>query len=154
MPTFLPSARQLLKKLEGLRLAAYMDSAGVLTVGYGHCGPDVNPNTVWTLTQAEAALDRDLANFIPAVSSLITGAPALGDERFSALVIFTYNVGVEAFKGSTLRRLVLAGHYDAVPGALREWIHIHRGGQLVVDPGLVRRRDAEVKLWNSGATVV
>lgn len=153
MPTFTPEAKALLKRLEGFRGSAYMDSAGVLTCGYGHVGKDVNPATIWTPEEAERVLDRDLASFTAAVSALTVGAPALGDQRYSALVIFSFNVGVEAFKGSTLRRLVLAGHYDAVPAALREWIHVHRDGKLIVDAGLVKRRDAEIRLWNSGADI-
>ena len=34
---------------------------GHLTVGYGHCGPDVHIGFVWTQAQADAAQIKDLA---------------------------------------------------------------------------------------------
>jgi lysozyme len=154
MPTFTPEARALLKRLEGFRGTAYMDEAGVLTVGFGHTGTDVNPTTTWSKERAERALDQDLAIFTKGVEDLVMGAPALGDTRYSVLVIFAYNEGLRAFRGSTLLRVVLAGHYEAVPSELRKWIFIHdKSGKAVVSPGLVKRRDAEIRLWLSAEDV-
>jgi hypothetical protein len=101
-----------------------MDEAGVLTVGFGHTGTDVNPTTTWSKERAERALDQDLAIFTKGVEDLVMGAPALGDTRYSVLVIFAYNEGLRAFRGSTLLRAVLAGHYEAVPSELRKWVYI------------------------------
>lgn len=151
---FTSEARALLKRLEGLRLSAYMDDAGLITIGYGHRGNDVTPTTVWTKERAERALEQDLARFTLGVSGLVMGAPALGDTRYSVLVIFAYNVGLAHLMGSTLLRVVLAGHYDAVPSELRKWVFIHaKDGRAVVDDILVRRRAAEIKMWQSAADV-
>lgn len=152
MLKFTNEAKSLLKRLEGCRLVAYADSGGHWTVGFGHTGPDVTPVTVWTQEQAELALDRDLARFIQGVTYLTAAAPPMTDEQFSALVIFAFNVGMAAFAGSTLLRIVDAGHFDAVPEQLMRWTKVHTpSGRLVVDPVLVRRREAEVRLWRSGS---
>lgn len=36
----------LVKRFEGLRLAAYIDPVGILTIGYGHTGKDVKSGQV------------------------------------------------------------------------------------------------------------
>lgn len=43
----------LVKKFEGLRLTAYRDSVGVLTIGYGHTGSDVTAGMTITNAKAE-----------------------------------------------------------------------------------------------------
>ena len=39
--TYSKTGLQLTESFEGLRLNAYYDLGGVLTIGYGHTGPDV-----------------------------------------------------------------------------------------------------------------
>lgn len=152
MPVFTDSARALLKRLEGCRLAAYRDQAGVWTIGYGHTGAGVVRGLVWTQAQADLQLSADIARFSAGVARLV--APVqLTDAQFSALVIFAFNVGLVALEGSTALRDVHAGNLAGVPGELAKWCHIHdRSGVPVVDPGLVARRNAEIALWRSGST--
>lgn len=154
--TFTDAAKALLKRLEGCRLVAYLDKASVWTIGFGHTGPEVIEDISWSQERADATLDKDVARFVTGVSHLLElspdPAPALTDAQFSALVIFAYNEGLHALAGSTLWRLVQAGHFDAVPAALRQWKWEHnKAGQLVEDPILVKRREAEIKLWSSVA---
>lgn len=147
--TFTPAARSLLQRLEGCRLTAYRDQAGVLTIGYGHTGPDVRPGLVWTQAQADAQLDNDVQRFILGVQSMLGGEP-LTDNQFSALVIFAFNVGLTALHGSTALRCVKLGQLAQVPAALMLWNKIHdASGVPVVDAGLVKRREAECNLWRT-----
>ena len=44
--------KQLIRDFEGLRLSAYRDAVGVLTIGYGHT-KSVRPGQVITRTEAE-----------------------------------------------------------------------------------------------------
>ena len=57
------SGVDLIKLFEGLRFDAYYDAVGVLTIGYGHTGPDVKINSRINDQQAEILLKKDLAKF-------------------------------------------------------------------------------------------
>jgi lysozyme len=57
----LATACRLARRWEGLRLRAYKCPAGVWTIGYGHTGPEVVEGLEWTIPQAEAALQADMA---------------------------------------------------------------------------------------------
>lgn len=144
---FTPTATGLLRRLEGLRLAAYRDGAGVPTIGYGHTGPEVHDGLVWTVGQVEAAFTTDVARFAIGVQQML--AVHLTDNQFSALVIFAYNIGLNALKGSTALRLINGGVPSMALESWASWNHIHKDGVLVVDPGLQARRQAEIDLWRS-----
>jgi GH24 family phage-related lysozyme (muramidase) len=131
---------QLLKAFEGLRLEAYLDPVGIWTIGYGTT-VGVSPGMRITEAQAEAFLQRGLARFERAVSSLI--AVALNDDQYSALVSFTYNVGEGALASSTLRRLLNQRDYQ---GAADQFLRWNRGDGVEL-PGLTRRRRAERALF-------
>ncbi len=135
------------KHWEGRVLTAYRCPAGVLTIGYGHTGPDVSEGEVITATRADLLLIHDLAAAAAAVRHVVT-AP-LNQPEFDALTSFAFNCGAEALATSTLLRLLNAGHPEAVPGQLARWIH---GGGAVL-PGLVARRHAEGILWTQGLSL-
>lgn len=61
---------------------------------------------------------------------------------FNAAVDFTYNLGSGRLQTSTLRRRLEELDWDAAADQLRLWV---RGGGRVL-PGLVKRREAEIKL--------
>lgn len=139
----------LLKSLEGCRLHAYRDQAGVLTIGYGHTGPEVHEGLTWTQGQADEQLDSDVLRFVMGVSAAVTGEP-LSDNQFSALVILAFNIGLMAFRGSSTLRDVRLGQYKQIPADIAKWNKIRdHSGVFVVDPGLVKRRQAEIDLWNN-----
>jgi len=54
------TGRQFIKSHEGLRLQAYADSGGTLTIGYGHTGPDVFAGQSITQAQAESLFNADI----------------------------------------------------------------------------------------------
>lgn len=145
-----PAGIEKIKQWEGLKLSAYQDSGGVWTIGYGHTG-NVRPNDQITADRAEALLVDDLAWAEKAVATGVT--VDLTDAQFAALVSFTFNVGAEAFRKSTLRKRLNAGEYDAVPSELAKWNKVTVEGKKVVVPGLSNRRAAEAGLWVSGAHV-
>lgn len=138
----------LVKHFEGLFLNAYLCPANVWTIGYGHTGIKHNDGTVRagrkvTKQQAEQLLADDLnAKYAPDVRRFI--AVPLTQDQFDALVSFHFNTG--ALGKSTLRRKLNAGDYS---GAATEFAKWTRGGGKVL-PGLVRRRRAERKLFESG----
>ena len=135
------SNKEVIKEAEGLRLEAYLCPAGVWTIGYGHTGPDVWPGLVITEKWAEQLLEEDLKRFEAYVSGYVR--VDLTQDQFDALVSFTYNVGAEAFKNSTLLRKLNAGDYE---GASKEFTRWNKSKGKVL-PGLVKRREKERKLF-------
>lgn len=129
-----------IKKHEGLRLTAYLCPANVWTIGYGTT-KNVKRGQRITEQQAEDMLKDDLADFEKTVNTHVT-AP-MTQWQFDAMVSFVYNVGVGAFRASTLLKRLNALEYVEVPRQLMRWT---RGGGKVL-PGLVRRRQEEAKLF-------
>ena len=139
-------AAGLCREFEGLYLRPYLCPAGVWTIGYGATryedGRAVGPaDPPITRERAEALLMHDILTVrVPAVRRLCPGIDRPG--RMAALVDFAFNAGVGALQMSTLRQRVNAGRWDAVPAELRRWVMA--GGRTL--PGLVRRREAEIRL--------
>lgn len=130
----------LIKAAEGFRAAAYLDTGGVPTIGYGHTA-GVHIGQSCTPDQAEVWLEADLAAAEAAVSRLVK--VPLTDNQFAALVSFTFNLGAGQLGQSTLLRKLNDGDYAAVPDQLKAWIFDNRK----IQPGLVTRRAAEAALW-------
>lgn len=107
------------------------------TIGYGHTGPEVHCGLVWTQAQAETQLMTDTATAVAAVNRLVT--TPLTQAEFDALVDFVFNLGVAAFAGSTMLKLLNAGNHTAAANEFAKWDMA--GGQHVA--GLLRRRLAE-----------
>lgn len=135
------SNKEIIKYYEGLRLEAYLCPAGVWTIGYGHTGSDVWPGLVITKEWAEWLLDEDLKKFEAYVSGYVK--VDLTQDQFDALVSFTYNVGAEAFKNSTMLKKLNAGDYE---GAAKEFPRWNKSKGKVL-PGLVKRAEAQRKLF-------
>lgn len=134
-----------IKRWEKLELEAYLDGGGVLTIGYGHTGPDVKLGDVITEEEAEALLVADLAEAEDAVNDYVD--VELDQFEFDALVSFTFNCGVEAFRTSTLLRLLNNGDYSAAAMQFKRWVKDN--GKVV--QGLVNRRAAEQAMFEGRA---
>ena len=134
----------LIKSFEGVFYNAYVCPAGILTIGYGHTGPDVKSDSRVDPQQAENLLKKDLASAEQAVSNLVQ--VALNQVQFDALVSFVYNIGEGAFTASTLLKRLNTGENPNTVAAeeLPRWNKGDKGGVL---QGLMRRRLAEVELF-------
>jgi lysozyme len=127
-----------IKQHEGLRFAPYRDSGGVLTVGWGHTGADVKDGIAWDQDQCEKAFSG-LRKVLP---------KALSDQQMAAILSFTFNLGLGAFKGSTLLKLIEQEDWiDAAKEFIR-WDHV--GTEEV--KGLLIRRFDEAALFLRGVT--
>jgi lysozyme len=135
------SGKDLIKEFEGLRLKAYKDIVGVLTIGYGHTGKDVTEGLEIDLKRANDLLDKDLEKFCKGVEDLVK--VSITDNQFAALVCFAYNIGLNALSGSTLLRKLNEGDTKAAAEQFLRW---NRAGGKEVS-GLTRRRQAERKLF-------
>jgi lysozyme len=129
---------------EGFRNTAYQDSKGVWTIGYGHT-LGVHPGMVCTEEEANQWLLSDVADAANAVNLYVK--PGVTQDEFDALVDFTFNVGITAFRTSTL----LAKFNDNdVQGAIDEFEKWDMSGGKHI-AGLLRRRNAERALFTLGA---
>jgi lysozyme len=130
----------LIKSFEGLQLNAYVCPAGKLTIGYGHTST-VKPYQKITIGEAEHLLRLDCVIFEAAINKLVK--VPLNENQYAALVSFTYNVGISAFKSSTLLRKLNKKDYNGAALEFPRW-KMAAGRTL---PGLVRRREAEKLLF-------
>src|SRR6266436_5811493 len=127
----------IIKKGEGLRLSAYLDPVGIWTVGYGHT--PATPGQVITLPQANSLLLSDVAHAAAAVDGA-TQDVSTTDNQFSAMISLAFNIGVGAFRQSSVLRLHRAMKYPAAGDAFLMWNKGHVNGELVEIPGLTMRR--------------
>jgi lysozyme len=129
---------------EGVELTAYPDVGGVWTIGYGHTGPNVHKGLTITQAQAEQFLLQDVKRAADAVNTYVT--VAISQDEFDALTDFTFNAGTGALEGSTLLKDLNAGNFAGAAAQFDAWDHA--GGKVVA--GLLRRREAEEKLFEEG----
>ncbi len=134
----------LIKSFEGYSATPYEDVVGKSTIGYGHL---IKPGEIFNAIgpeQAELILAADLGEAEKSVSDLVK--EPLAQNEFDALVSFTFNLGRNAFKNSTLLRLLNSGQFEAAADQFLRWDHA--GGKVVA--GLTRRRVAERSLFIHG----
>ncbi|AUV02244.1 lysozyme [Enterobacteriaceae bacterium ENNIH1] len=137
-------AGTLIPELEGVRYTPYRDVVGVLTVCYGHTGPDIRPGKKYSDAECRALLQKDLMPFAQSVDRAVK-VPA-SEYQKAALIAFSYNVGVTAFERSALLRHLNAGEYQAACDGLRAWIYA--GGKTW--KGLINRREIEREVCSWG----
>ena len=143
-------AIDLIKSFEGFYSKPYLCPAGIPTIGYG---------TTWyengkKVTLHDMPISKERANdllmyeinkaCIPAILRL---CPTLigHQNKFCAIISFTYNLGSGRLKASTLRRRINAEDWDAAANELLKW---NKAGGKVLR-GLDLRRKAEAALFNS-----
>lgn len=128
---------------EGCRLKAYRCPAGVLTIGYGHTGPDVKPGMEITAPQAVALFNADVDKFARSVEASLAGV-TLKQKQFDAVVSLAYNIGLGGLKKSTLYKKVKANPDDpTIRAEFMKHVNARVNGVLKPLPGLVKRRRAE-----------
>jgi GH24 family phage-related lysozyme (muramidase) len=132
----------LIQKFEGLRLDAYYDVVGVLTIGYGHTGSDVTPDLKITKERALEFLKWDCESAEQCINSFVN--TKLNQNEFDALVSFIYNLGPTSFINSTLLKLLNEGtSRSTVAAEFPRWVRAD--GKVL--QGLVSRRNAEKALF-------
>ena len=131
----------LLREFEGCKLVAYQDVAGIWTIGYGHTGPAVQMGLRWTKERAENQLLADVAVFAQGVGAACKVDP--NDNQLAAMTCLAYNIGLGAFRKSTVLRMHNASKFAEAASAFSMWNKA--GGE--VRAGLTRRRAAETGLY-------
>jgi len=161
------SGYELTKAFESLRLQSYDDATGlpvdvgdqvkgVCTIGYGHTR-GVKPGDRCTEDQAMTWLVEDMKEAEDVLNTYVT--VDLDQHQVDALADFVFNLGPGARgwkdgfvvlkdgRSSTILKKLNAGDYAGAAAEFPKW-------NLPPLPGLVRRRQAERKLFETGAVVV
>lgn len=135
---------------EGLRQLAYYDPPGILTVCYGHTGPDVTKGRKYELDECKALLTKDMLYAIDAVEDCVPGLPvpvlaAFGD------AVFNLGPKIACSKASsTAARMLAAGNLEGACNQLPRWDKARVMGVNVSLPGLTTRRAREQALCLTG----
>lgn len=141
----LDKALKLIKRFEGLRLEAYLDGGGVPTIGWGttiyHNNTKVKLGD--TITQ-EKAHEELLQHCIKTQDSILQIVSVeLSENQLSALISFVYNIGLEAFKSSTMLKLINESSFKSAAKQFDRWVYDNK----VKIKGLVYRRLYEKELF-------
>lgn len=139
------SALNVIKKFEGFSSKPYPDAQG-FSIGYGHFILPHEKFTSITRDQASALLRKDAMIAADAVQRLVK--VTLTQNQFDALTSLVYNIGVEAFKNSTLLKKLNAGNYSEAAEQFSVWnkATVPGMGKIIVS-ALSNRRSDERELF-------
>ena len=146
-PSAAKLAAEVIKDFEGYSSKPYLCPANIPTIGYGNTmyanGERVTMDDP-EIDQSEA--EKMLLDTIKTVEKQVKNVleVKLKAHQIAALISFTYNVGIGNFSNSTLLAWVNSNpDFARIPEQFRRW---NKGGGKVLN-GLVRRREAEIELW-------
>ncbi len=117
----------------------------LFSIGYGH---QIQPNELELMTQPitpEKAVElfvKDIESIRKQMNSIIK-VPINKNQQL-ALLSLRYNIGGEAFKDSTLLKLLNQGNYTGAALRFAEW----RLSEGKINQGLVNRRERERQLFS------
>ena len=127
-----------LMEMEGLRLEAYRDAAGVLTIGYGHTR-GVREGDRISAYWAKELLREDVEEVEQDVLSL---GVARTEGQLDALTSFAFNVGFGRLCRSTLLKTIRrGGSRNQIRRQFKRWVYAD-GKRL---RGLEKRREWEAR---------
>lgn len=132
-----------LKNEEGLRLTVYYCASNKATIGYGTRWYPGMPTKI-TIEQAQAYFDKYVKTILDNLWAL---NKTLSQGEVDALVSFIYNIGLNAWNGSTARALLVKDKLADIPRQLIRWVHDDHGKVI---EGLVNRRRREIAIFNKG----
>ena len=144
---------KLIQQFEGLSLKAYAATESekqrnIWTIGYGNItyldGTKVKKGDEITREQADLMFKQTANKFALDVANLIE--VCLTQNQFNALVSLAYNIGIGAFKDSTLLRMVNASPNN--PSIKEQFLRWKIAGGKVVQ-GLLNRRIKESEVYFS-----
>ncbi len=114
------------------------------TIGMGVATPDITAKTTWTPEQCVEREDHELRKKLNELMALV-GRLNLPISALGALLSFVYNVGVPAFRRSTMYEKLLQHDWAGAAAEFDRWVFA--GGKKM--PGLVARRGDEKALFLS-----
>lgn len=128
---------------EGLRTKAYLDPIGIPTICYGETH-NVKIGDTQTVESCKTMLTARLGTFAIAVDYLVE--PDIKPDMMAAFTSLSYNIGINAFRKSSVLRLANEGKFRESCDFMLKYVYA--GGKKL--NGLVKRREAERQLCLSG----
>ena len=139
----------LITEFEGFSDKPYLCSAKVPTIGFGSTYYSDGKRVTMldkpiTKDQALEIFKKVADNFAKKVSNLITSP--LNQNQFNACVSICYNIGIAAFTGSTLLKMINKNHNDPLIALeFKKWNKVNKKEVT----GLTRRRIHEANMYFS-----
>lgn len=133
----------LIKRWEGCVLEAYEDVGGIWTIGWGTTGPGIQEGLTITQTTADSMLLGHIRELGLSLTDLVGNS--LSQNQFDACICLIYNIGMGAFRKSTLLKLLKAKDFKEASLQFSLWNHVQ--GKVVT--GLTNRRAAERALFET-----
>ena len=137
----LAAAAALAAGFEGLRQSPYLDprpNDAILTVCYGHTGPDIERRK-YSLEECTKLLEADMLGAVQQVNKCHPDLPFGVQVAFSDAV---YNIGPKVACNSTASKYLSQGNYEAACKELPKW---NKSNGITL-PGLTRRRNKEMEI--------
>lgn len=130
-------------------IEAYHDPVGFPTQGYGRLlsrvkWEDLSKYPPISVEQAKADLQVDIRRAARSAHRLIK--VSLEPKQWAAIYDFCFNCGAGNLQGSVLLARINREEFDGVPEQLMRFVY----ASSVKLKGLVRRRAAEVRMWEGG----
>jgi lysozyme len=137
-----------IKSWEWFSATPYLDEVGVLTLGYGMTGDEIEGISEVTEEQATSMLKDWINNkYAPVIKAdLDSRRITLKQNEFDALVSFSYNCGTDGLiNQSTLYKNVISGVRDSATITFNFQAWSNGGGMRI--KGLYRRRTKEAAMF-------
>lgn len=128
---------------EGTVKKTYRDPVGIVTACTGHTAPDLRMGMIFTDAECRQFLNKDTAIALAAVERCVKYPISVNEKQ--AYTSFTFNTGAGNFCSSTLARKANAGDRVGACYELTKWVWAGPKGHKIKLPGLVTRRDKEMK---------
>lgn len=135
-----------LKELEGIKLEAYKDDAGVWTIGVGHT-KGVKKGDIITEEECDRFLLED-TKFVEAC--LDRSGLVLTQNQFDALFMLIFNIGAPRFMSSTVYKKISQGaNRKDITNAWLMWnkLRNYKTLTLEISKGLENRRKKEIEYY-------
>lgn len=130
---------------ESFKSKPYLCPAGKWTIGFGHVILPHEKFTEITIEQGQELLKQDCEIAENEVNASVR--VPINQLMFDAMVSFTFNAGVYAFRTSTLLRLLNAKKYDLAARQFAKWDNANKKES----DGLENRRSEEALIFTVGA---
>lgn len=145
------NAEAIIKAFEGKKLKSYKDSVGIWTIGYGSIyhydlKRPIQRGDQITEEKALEWLKKEIKDKTKSIKQLLV--VPVNQNQLDSLTSLVYNIGISAFKKSTLLKLLNQGanKIDVANQFLR-WNKGRVNGKLQVIDGLTNRRKLERELF-------